>query len=103
MIFDLRVAELIVPLFQRTWTWGLRFHIISARQVVHCRGGQPVHGSRGYASITGLLTVTAGVVGGARLDAEFWRFWRGSNIDAFASLVKCAKGPRGLRHACIVG
>src|SRR3954453_23822286 len=39
----------------------------------------------------------------ARLDAEFWRFWRGSNIDAFASPVQCAKGPPGLRDACIVG
>src|SRR3954453_2307268 len=39
----------------------------------------------------------------ARLDGEFWRFWRGSNIDAFASPVQCAKGPPGLRDACIVG
>src|SRR3954453_23321180 len=34
----------------------------------------------------------------ARLDAEFWRFWRGSVIDAFASPVQCTNGPPGLRR-----
>src|SRR4051812_24140927 len=36
-------------------------------------------------------------------DAEFWRFWRGSVIDAFASPVQRAQGTPGLRDACIVG
>src|SRR3954454_20823601 len=39
----------------------------------------------------------------ASLDAGFWRFWRGSNIDAFATPMHCAKGPPGLCDACIVG
>src|SRR3954452_20573778 len=35
----------------------------------------------------------------ASLDAGFWRFWRGSNIDAFATPMHCAKGPASQAYA----